>query len=443
MIILNLQAENIKRLIAIDITPDKKVVKITGKNKQGKTTILDCIWWVLGGAKNIQSSPIRTGESEGYITIKLSDGITATRKFKYDNKGEITTSLKLEGRAGSPQAVLDKIVGDLSFDPNAFNRMDKKKQFDILKKFVPAVNFDKIDTDNKVDFDERTILNRQYKDKKAACNQSKYDEELADNDMIDEDALTKEIEKASKRNSEAEKHNHEIKTINDRLVALRLEARDLKEKLEKLGNPCALQDISELSAKITSAREINRHIILKEAKQAMQKSADDLKKKADKLTKNIEKRNGDKQKAITEAKIPVDNISFGDGEILLDGKPYDQGSDAEQLQASISIAMALNPELRVIRVRDGSLLDDDSMKTLEELAEKHDFQVWIEIVDGSGKVGFVIEEGQVKNAEINEPPTCPICDQAYFSGICDVCGFDEKEKQVKNNEVKQDELEEF
>jgi hypothetical protein len=37
------------------------------------------------------------------------------------------------------------------------------------------------------------------------------------------------------------------------------------------------------------------------------------------------------------------------------------------------------------------------MRALEALAEKYDCQVWIEIVDGSGKVGFVIENGEVKN----------------------------------------------
>jgi hypothetical protein len=30
------------------------------------------------------------------------------------------------------------------------------------------------------------------------------------------------------------------------------------------------------------------------------------------------------------------------------------------------------------------------------MADKEDYQVWIEVVDSSGKVGFYIEEGEVK-----------------------------------------------
>jgi hypothetical protein len=395
--IINLQAENIKKLIAVDISPDKKVVKITGKNGQGKTTVLDCIWWCLGGSKAVQPDPIRTGESEAYITLKLSDGITATRKFKYKKGGELTTSLKVEGRAGSPQAILDKIVGDLSFDPGAFNRMDKKAQFDVMKKLVPGVDFDKIEWQNKEDYDERTLINRQYKEKKSAYEQMTYDKELAGHVEIDDELLMKELEQASSENQEAEKHNARIDAINGRLEELRAEAKKLKEELATLGEKKTISDISKLSEQIGKAREINKHIELKKVKENIKKEAEEIKEKSDNLTARIEKRNADKQKAIEAANLPVDGISFGDGEILLNGKPYCQASDAEQLNASVSIAMALNPELRVIRVRDGSLLDDDSMRALEALAEKYDCQVWIEIVDGSGKVGFVIENGEVKN----------------------------------------------
>ena len=99
--------------------------------------------------------------------------------------------------------------------------------------------------------------------------------------------------------------------------------------------------------------------------------------------------------------IPVENIHFGDGIILLDGVPFEQGSDAEQLRACLAIAMARNPELKVIRIREGSLLDEDSEKLVREIATKKGFQIWQEKVDSSGKVGFFIEEGKLKQDESN------------------------------------------
>jgi hypothetical protein len=53
----------------------------------------------------------------------------------------------------------------------------------------------------------------------------------------------------------------------------------------------------------------------------------------------------------------------------------------------------------VLRIRDGSLLSEKSMAVIAEMAEANDFQVWVELVDTSGRVGFVLEDGTVRDAE--------------------------------------------
>ncbi len=45
---------------------------------------------------------------------------------------------------------------------------------------------------------------------------------------------------------------------------------------------------------------------------------------------------------------------------------------------------------------DGSLLDVEGMKLLAKMADEHDCQVWVECVDSSGSIGFVIEDGHLK-----------------------------------------------
>ena len=40
------------------------------------------------------------------------------------------------------------------------------------------------------------------------------------------------------------------------------------------------------------------------------------------------------------------------------------------------------------------------MKVLAEMAEANDYQIWIERVDSSGTVGFVLEDGHVKGQVI-------------------------------------------
>ena len=118
----------------------------------------------------------------------------------------------------------------------------------------------------------------------------------------------------------------------------------------------------------------------------------------------MEQRAATAREAIAAAKMPVAGLGFGDGVVTYNDIPFDQASSAEQLRVSLAIAMAANPKLRVIRIEDGSLLDEDSLAQIAAMAKDHDYQVWIERVETSGKVGFVIEDGHVKGAAPAKSP---------------------------------------
>ena len=80
MKIVQLRAENVKRLIAVEITPEGNVIEITGKNGAGKTSVLDSIWWALAGNRTHQAVPVRQGETEAVISLDLGD-IKVRREF--------------------------------------------------------------------------------------------------------------------------------------------------------------------------------------------------------------------------------------------------------------------------------------------------------------------------------------------------------------------------
>src|ERR1700678_3034713 len=126
--ILGLYAENVKRLKVIEITPDGHLVQITGENENGKTSIFDAIWWALDGMSNVQKRPIRDGEDQAIVQLKLGDKaveLVVTRTFQRTPEG-FDSKLKVEAADGSgfnsPQAMLDKFLGALTFDPLAFSR---------------------------------------------------------------------------------------------------------------------------------------------------------------------------------------------------------------------------------------------------------------------------------------------------------------------------------
>ena len=73
-----------------------------------------------------------------------------------------------------------------------------------------------------------------------------------------------------------------------------------------------------------------------------------------------------------------------------------QASTARKIRVSTALLMALKPELRVLLVREGSLLDEDARAALEADAKEHGFVVLMECVgeDVAGG-GVVIENGEV------------------------------------------------
>lgn len=425
MNIINFQAENIKKLIAVNITPEGNVVYISGPNENGKTSVLDSIWWALDGLANIQGKPIREGQNEARIRLELGKDkvkeIVATRTFKAKADGGYTSKISVENAEGapfpSPQAMLDELLGQLTFDPLAFARMKPKEQFDALRRFVPDVDFEGIESANKADYEKRKELNRKAKETKTLAMSVTIPEDLPAA-PIDDKQLVDDLEKAMKHNSdielrqsnrkrmrqdveakrkEAESVRSQIQHLEECLAGILKIADDMEEKLAKAPALPAAIDVSEIKKQMEDSKAINAAISARHEKEEHLELSKGYAVEADALSEAMERREQDKLDKIAAANIPVKDMSFGDGEILKKGLPFNQASDAEQLRDSIAIAMALNPKLRVIRVRDGSLMDSKSLKIVEEMAAKNDYQVWVERVDETGKVGFVLEDGHIKN----------------------------------------------
>lgn len=433
--IINFQAENLKRLSVVNIKPDGALVQITGKNGQGKSSVLDAIWWALEGAGNITTQPIRRGQERAMVRLDLGEKdaveVSVIRTFKRNPKDEttFTTDITVEspdgGRHSSPQKMINAWLGSLSFDPLEFARQKPAEQFDVLKALVPGYDFDAMARLDKADYDKRTDLNRRHREKTAQVAAIQIPAEIP-TAKIDEAALVQEIASVGDFNAQIDMRADRRRQTAEQIEQLKADADEsraeivqLQAQIDKLNSEIEQYDTArgELEQKMAAAppldekkdpaevtqrlEDAKRHNALVDRmaqRTALQDEAAELAKQAQSLTQAIEDRATAKQKAIAEAQLPVDGLTLGDGIVLLNGVPFDQASDAERLRTSIAIAMAQNPRLRVIRARDGSLLDEDAIKLVEEMAAGREFQVWLERVDGSGKIGFVLEDGHVKSA---------------------------------------------
>ncbi len=424
--IVRLEAENVKRLKAVSITPKGDVIRITGRNKQGKTSVLDSIWWALTGTENIQKSPIRRGQEKAQIKLDLGT-LVILRKFNA-KEGGYTTTLTVSSpdgmMAAKPQTFLNDLIGELTMDPLEFAEAKPEDQFDALKSMVTGYDFAEAEAASRRDFATRTDVNRELKSFIAQAEAVYFEADTPDEE-IDVTELIAELEDATdfntalgeerqRRQARAERRERLDKQADDydrqavdyRRLAdeaeaeakkLRKESSDIFQELKALPPVNENKDPRDLSAAINSARAINQNVARKLEKARLAKKAAELKAESDQLTQRIDEREQLKRKAIAAAKLPVDDIGFGDGFITLNDLPFDQASDAEQLEASIAVAMAKNPRIRILRIREGSRLDDDAIKLVADLAEKYDCQVWMETVSQTGKPGAIlIEDGEVK-----------------------------------------------
>jgi predicted ABC-type transport system involved in lysophospholipase L1 biosynthesis ATPase subunit len=424
--IINLQAENIKKLSAVEITPAGALVQITGPNGSGKTSVLDSIYWALAGAKEIASQPVRKGEEKASIRLDLGE-VVVTRRFTAAGGTTLTVEGAKGARFPSPQKMLDDLLGSLTFDPLAFSRMEPKKQLEQLRTMVKLdVDIDELDAQNAIDYAARTEVNRTAKQLEAQEAAIVVAPNLPD-EPIDVSALLAEMEIAAEHNTGIEQRKQRRADVANNILSLKTSLPVEEQMLANLERQVAEQrnaiegyrakiielqgkldaaeplpdpiDPAEIRAKIEAAQTTNEQLKLVEQREALRFKLEAAESQSAGLTIAIEERTRKRQDTIAKAAMPVPGLSFGDGHVIYNDIPFDQASSAEQLRVSVAIAMAMNPKLRVLRIKDGSLLDENGLKMIEEMAGAGDYQVWIERVDTSGTVGIVMEDGHIRAVE--------------------------------------------
>ena len=411
MKIVSLKAENIKRLSAVHIEPNGSLVIIGGKNAQGKTSVLDSIQMALGGKDSVPPEPIRKGAKKGEIVADL-DELIVTRRFT-SKSTYLSVTTKDGEKPKSPQAILDKLCGTLSFDPLEFSRMKPQQQAEVLRELV-GLDFVEHDALRKKMFDERTEVNRTLKALRAQCEgMENYTDAPAE--PVDVAKLVKELDRIDKRNALVAEKKDKLRAakanVGHREAAIADLARQIEEAKAQLAEDIEAVKAAEIDVAgsepedrdpvhedLVNAADTNRQVEANAKRAALIAEVKATAKKADGLTASLDKLDEQKAAAIESAKMPVDKLGLEDDVVTYDGLPLSQASSAEQLRVSVSVGLALNPKLAVLLIRDGSLLDEDSLRALAEMAEKANAQVWIERVGDGDETAVIIEDGEVRDA---------------------------------------------
>jgi hypothetical protein len=169
----------------------------------------------------------------------------------------------------------------------------------------------------------------------------------------------------------------------------------MREQYVAAGKPV---DVTAIEAEVGTAEATNKKIA--DNKRAAELNAKVAAKRSEveASTKKIDDFDAEKRKLLETAKFPVEGLAFDANGVTFKGLPFEQASSAEQLRVSVAMGFALNPKLRVLLVRDGSLLDPASLKMVADMAAEKDGQVWLERVSEGQECSVIIEDGAVKQA---------------------------------------------
>lgn len=431
--IISLTAENVKRLQCVEIKPSGELVVIAGENGAGKSSVLDSIMYALGGAGTFSKQPVRKGEDKAKITLDLGE-FTVTRTITAAGGGSLSVMNKEGAKYPSPQAILDRLMGSLSFDPLEFSRKKSEEQGEVLRA-IAGLDFTADDQEMEKIFNERTLVNRDVKSLDARiaalpapragipaeetsaadvlARQQKAMEHNAENQKK-VNALAEARRAVTASEKEQKDNNAEIGRLKDEIANLQnmfklsesrgetlsqeLDgSRELSLKLDHIVSELKDEPLDVFQTELTQIEETNKAVRQQKERTKLVTDHKEKKEHSEKLSKDIEDIEKRKIRKAKDAKYPIDGLAVAtDGSVMFKDLPFEQASSAEQLRASVAIGLALNPKLRVLLIRDGSLLDKKSWALLSDLAKEADAQVWIEKVGTEGQVSVIIEDGMVK-----------------------------------------------
>ena len=392
MQIKNFTIENYKGVKRVDITPSSNTIIIMGKNGAGKSSIIDGIKNLFAGKDKLIKRPIREGEEKAVLTADLGD--YEIKRIFTDKTDRLEIKSKDGSRFSSPQALMDKLTGGKTFDPNEFSQKSESEQRQTLLE-ITGLNLLEYDNEISKLKDDRLIVGRE-RDAIGVYAGGEINEYI-DKEIISVSKASDEFQIEKQKHSNYEQTQINIKAAEAKIIECKNTIITLEKEIEeykKIEKPESnLVDLSEglvqlesLNEKIRNAKQIKEKIDARRNKEDVYAA----------LTNKIQEIEKNKKEKLEAVEMPLEGLELTDDGVLLNGVPLSQLSTSEKLKVGISMYITQKPELAVLFIKNGNDLDDENMKIIGEMADKYEIQILIERIDSDGQVGFYIEGGELK-----------------------------------------------
>lgn len=413
-----LEAENVKRIKAVALTPAPTgLTLVGGNNNQGKTSVLDALAWALGGDRFRPDAAQRDGAlAPAHLMVKLSNGVVVERKGK---NASLTVTDPTGRRSG--QQLLNAFVEPLALDLPRFMDASDKEKADILLRIIGiGTELHTRDMEIKALYDKRTFTGQLAAQKKHFAEElisypEAPDEPVSASDLIhqQQDILAHNGENQRKRSQLAQLTDlleRQKKVVADLEFQLSTERQrlDTMQADVKIAQTAAadLQDEStaELEASIRDIEETNRKVRANLEKSRAEDEAVQYDSEYKRLTEQIAQKRADRMALLNGADLPLRGLSVEDGALTYKGKHWRDMSGSDQLRVAAAIVRRLNPDCGFVLL---DKLEQMDMTTLQE------FSAWLEAeglqaiatrVSTGSECQIIIEDGMVKDTDITPPP---------------------------------------
>lgn len=416
-----LQIENVKRVKAVKIEPTRNGLTIVGgKNKQGKTSILDAIAWALGGNKYRPSQAAREGSAvPPYLHLVLSNGLIVERKGKNSDLKVIDPN----GQKGGQQ-LLDSFVEELAIDLPKFMNATNREKANILLRIIGVGQ-----QLHELEQQEQEVYNRRHTIGQIADQKEKFAREQpyypdAPKEPISASELIRQQQEILARNGENQRKRQRLdyfesarKAKGEEIARLESELLKLKEEYCKIGEDLAIarkdaidlhdESTSELEANIQQIDEINRKVRANLDKDKAEADASDYRVQYDQLTSQINMVRQQKTDLLSNAPLPLPGLSVENGELLYNGQRWDNMSGADQLIVSTAIVRKLKPSCGFILLDKLEQMDLDTLQEFSSWLEQEGLQAIATRVSTGEECSIIIEDGYVAGQEgvqLQQPP---------------------------------------
>lgn len=418
MKIVQLNVENFKRIVAVEIHPDGDSVIIKGKNGHGKSSLFEAAFWALAGKEGAKEMPIpvRKGADKTTVRIVFDDGLTVEKTATATGRPALKVSDPTGRTYASPQAVCDAFFGMLAFEPLKLKDLSSREQVAMLLEATGQKEIlDEIEAERKDAYEARTEVNREVKRlENVLKSHGEVDVSLEPKDAQNLLARITEAQQivATRRElaADMERHRSRAKEMVDEAAELRKkaaeldasavshrgQAEDIASQLEAGSDP----DIEVLQAELADIEEHNAAARRADQVRIDTEALAKAREESEALTAKIQKADDLKVSVIEEAELPIAGLTFDADGVWYNGHPFVQASQAEQVRIGIGLAMALNPKMQDIFIREASRFDEDSMAIVHEMALERGYRVWLERVGTGGEVGIIIEDGRVVEPQV-------------------------------------------